>query len=486
MLSEPPASPHAGRFPGVFPALLEFLPVTSETPQFFLRPGEDHRLVRALLKDQIPGATPSVAVDRRDEMFRHSLLLTHGNRDQALVDYFRAGLTAARTFGQLLGWLGERRGRPLRILDFAAGWGRVTRFLAAAFPQQRLEVSDISTGAVEFQRRVLGIEGFPSAHRPGELDLAGREGYDALLVGSLFTHLPAGSFGAWLERLLGLLGPGGVLAFSTHPEDSLPAGAEMPSSGLYYETASEIPTLDVAEYGRTWVTDGYVEDALRRAGGGGLSHRPFRRCLWHLQDLWVVSREPGDALDGLEIDGGPDGRIDDGDWEEEPERLWIGGWAAHPQRPASPVEVEVRIEGRPPVRLRTEVERPDVARRLGGADPPPELATRGWWTPLEVRPERPDPSHLVLVKAVEGGGLEHVLHLSSFEGLQAWLEQKRLRAELATCRRELQKADRHLRNNAREMERLRSELGYSEASLFWKLRRGWWRLKRILGLGAEG
>lgn len=466
----------------------------------------EHPLLRVLLGED-EGASPRLRleVDPRDEMFRVSRESAHGNRDQALVDYFRAGRSAARIFGRLLGPLrASKEGgtdRPLRVLDFASGWGRVTRFLAAAFPDLELTVSDISTQAVTFQREVLGVRGFVSAARPEELAVPEparpEDGFDAVLAGSLFTHLPESTFDSWLRRLFGLVAPGGVLAVSTHPEERLPEAFSMPVSGLFYERASEIPELDTAHYGRTWVTPERMERAIAAVTGEdpveGVTHRRFRRCLWHLQDLWVIPR-PGAAgsgpdapvdLEALDLDGGPDGRLEGISFEagspgkggvEGVDKLWLAGWAAHPLHRDPRVRVEIAVAGETVAQVRPDRSRPDVAERFGRE----ELEESGWLVhvPLDGSPSMSD---VVSVRVVDGRGLEEVLHLSTFEGLVAWWEAKRLRGELADCQRELKAADGHLKVAAVEVRDLKLRLAAMEASRFWKLRNWWFRLK-----GKEG
>jgi hypothetical protein len=458
------------------------------------RQATEHPLVGALL-DEAGAASPRLRldVDPRDEMFRVAREMAHGNRDQALVGYFRAGLTAARTFGQLLrAWRFPAGERPLRVLDFACGWGRVTRFLTAAFPDLELTVSDISPRAVKFQREVLGLKGFVSATRPEELmipdEVLPDGGFDAVLAGSLFTHLPEGTFDPWLRRLFELVAPGGVLAVSTHPEERLPEGFSMPSSGLFYESASEIPDLDTADYGRTWVTPERMERAIAAATGeaatDGVTHRRYRRCLWHLQDLWVLPHrgaEDSPDLEALDLDGGPDGRLEgisfeEGSPEKGPDKMWLAGWAAHPLHRDPQVRVEIVVAGETVARVRPDRPRPDVAERLGRE----ELRESGWLAhvPLDGSPAMDDP---VLVRAVEGRGLAEVLHLSTFEGLVTCQEAKRLREELTVCHRELKAADGHLKVNAVALRDLKLRLAAMEASRFWKLRNWWFRIR-----GKEG
>src|SRR5262249_48949064 len=150
-----------------------------------------------------------------------------------------------------------------------SGYGRVTRFLLRLLPAERIWVADVYEGGVAFQERRFGVHGIVSTVDPaGFAAAAGAEPFDAILVTSLLTHLPEDRFVAWLRVLLSLLAPGGVLAFSVHDRSVLPAGAELPPSGLLFQEISESGSLEVADYGSTWVSEEFVRSALDRALAG--------------------------------------------------------------------------------------------------------------------------------------------------------------------------------------------------------------------------
>lgn len=462
-----------------------------------LTPEEAHPWVEAFVADQSPGAPPaSFAIDERDEMWRYSLTLHHGRRDAALIDYFRAGLAATRVFEQILDRHFGTTAAPPGVLDFAAGWGRVDRWLLRRHPAERLWVSEISQKALDFQRRELGVAALPSAPLPEDLDLP--RSFDAVLVGSLFTHLPRHRFVPWLARLFAALAPGGVLVFSTHGESQWSKSDTPDADGFFFEEFSEIDTLDKGEYGRTLVSEGFVRGAVAQAvsqvsgpSPGSPSQGPgtasdaapnvpdtsqqvpgtswpvlhIPRGLWHLQDLWVVPRDGRRDLSGWVLDCCPDGRVETCAVEGGRE-LRLAGWAAHPTRPDLPVSVEVLHAGERVGRFEPTHLRPDVAAHFRRA----ELALSGWAG--TCRPPRgwvrgTDP---LLIKAVDGAGGEMVLHCGSVEGLEAATREAELRRELAFTYGELEKADRHLRENAEKFAAM-------EASRFWKLRNLWWRVR---------
>jgi SAM-dependent methyltransferase len=101
-----------------------------------------------------------------------------------------------------------------RVLDFGCGHGRVLRRLAAAFPDAAFTVSDQDASGVDFCAQTFGATAIYSSPDPAAVSLAGP--YDLIWVGSVFTHLDADAFRAWLAVLAGALAQDGVLVITTH------------------------------------------------------------------------------------------------------------------------------------------------------------------------------------------------------------------------------------------------------------------------------
>ncbi|HEY2296011.1 MAG TPA: class I SAM-dependent methyltransferase, partial [Thermoanaerobaculia bacterium] len=236
-------------------------------------PDETSPLVAALLSDLgIAPGTLDLAVDARDEMLGFLIDSSEGDRDRALFGYFRSGASIADSLGQVLRWRFGSLERVGKLLDFASGYGRVTRFLVRDVPPERVWVADVYADGVRFQEERLGVHGLVSTIRPEDFVCAER--FDAILVTSLFTHLPEERFVAWLRVLLGLLAPGGMLAFSAHSPEVLPAGVPSPETGIHFQETSESGSLAKSDYGSTWVTEDFVRSSLDRAlGPGAALHR---------------------------------------------------------------------------------------------------------------------------------------------------------------------------------------------------------------------
>lgn len=422
------------------------------------RAEEKHPLVEAFLADQVPAdLTPvETAIHAGDEMFAYLSALRHGARERALVDYFRSGWMAAVTLAPLCA---VASAAPIRVLDFASGWGRVTRFLKPLLPSAEIWVSDISRGGVAFQRQVLGLEGFISASKPEELEAPGT--FDLIVVSSLFTHLPRSTFGRWLARLWSLLADGGRLVVSTHDLSAMPPEETPDDDGFFFLERSEIDTLAKSDYGETWVSEGFMGAVFAGLDPVPASWVRLPKGLWHFHDLYVAGkRRP--LPEPLPFDPGPDGFLDAARLEAG-ERLWLEGWAVDRARPDGPVRVEVTLAGRAAGRVESR----------GRED-----GLTGWTCRIERSDDTPlSPISLVLIKAVSQSGRERVIHLSTIEDLMAEVRERNLRAELATAMSGLQQADLYLRGNAKVIDGLEERIAAMEASKFWKLREAWWRVR---------
>jgi SAM-dependent methyltransferase len=444
------------------------------------RPDEANPRVGALLADLgVPPGSLGLAIDGRDEMLGFLVDSHGGDRDRALFQYFQSGASIADSLGQVLRWRFGEPGRIGALLDFASGYGRVTRFLVREIPPERVWVADVYAEGVRFQEERFGVHGLVSAIRPEDFAVAGGQRFDAILVTSLFTHLPEERFVAWLRTLLGLLTPGGLLAFSAHSPEVLPAGAAMPAGGILFHASSESGSLDTSDYGSTWVTEEFVRSALDRAAGSGASLHRVERALCNFQDLYLALPEPRVDFSSFAFSGEPQLFVERAELSGGG-RLDLAGWAA--VRNGTVRAVEVWLDGERLASAPVDGERGDVAGFFGG-----ERHLRSGWTCACDLPAAASRSISVLrLRAVDGRGHGHVLWSGSVEGLllaSSRLEAGQLRGWLR--HNEAVLAEERARA-AVERSALEARIAAMEASRFWKLRNAWFRLKARLGLAASG
>lgn len=263
------------------------------------------------------------------------------------------------------------------VLDFASGWGRLTRYLEQRLPTGQISVADIYHQAIDWQVSTFGVAGIFSDKDPAQLSYAGK--HDIVLAGSMFSHLPAGLFHAWLGKLFSLVSTRGVLAFSVHDEAILPIGETMDASGIHFMRFSESGSLELDIYGMSYVTEAFVGRAIAELAPG-LSWRRFPKGLYENQDLYVVGA-PGVDLSGLTLASVPMGGFETAASLSTGETEYAG-WAIE-RTPGAAIEAAVvYVDGAQTLEVAPAGERPDVQRHFPGSANAPV----GWRFRLAAKP----------------------------------------------------------------------------------------------------
>jgi SAM-dependent methyltransferase len=129
------------------------------------------------------------------------------------VDWFlRSGRAGAEVVQDLTHLL-PSRDRPVSILDFGCGCGRVLRHLGSLEAAQLFGV-DWNPRAIRWCHRNLPGAEFAQGGLAPPLPFGDR--FDIVYAFSVFTHLPAELQVAWLREISERLHPEGLLALSTH------------------------------------------------------------------------------------------------------------------------------------------------------------------------------------------------------------------------------------------------------------------------------
>lgn len=449
---------------------------------------DDDLLLRAIGREELAAAGVDLTIHDDDEMLRVLYERTGRDRQRARLMYFESGIALWLTLRRVVEWRRGEAGLVARLLDFASGYGRVTRFMVRDVPAERVWVSDIAAAAVDFQRRQFGVHGFVSAPRPAELSCAER--FDCILVSSLFTHLPETTFLPWLRRLWELLAPGGVFAFSVHDASVLPPGRQLPASGLLFEASSESASLAGAEYGSTWVSEGFVRETLRALAPDGSVLR-LPKALANYQDLYVVVPEPRADFSGLAPAAGMEAFVEHCDWTP-PDRLDAQGWVADRVSGRLPVEVRGLIDGVVLARCGAFTPRPDVDAMF----PVERVEAAAWRLELRLPGNPPNLLAQLRIEAVGADGRAATIYESSVQGamlrscrLQLFITHEALRKREAELESAIAGYEDRLATLRREstvrIGSLEARIGAMQASFFWRLRDRWFALKRWLRLADE-
>lgn len=226
-----------------------------------------------------------------DEMFFGAIMPGYGNEPN--LSYFKYVESALRTFDvyrQLVDGLLGGFSNVRSVLDFGSGYGRLTRLLVQHLPREKIWVADVYRGAMAWQERTFGVNAVMSATDPDRFTLD--QSFSVVFAGSVFSHLPDALFQRWLKRLYRLVAPDGILAFSVHGEELLPAGELPGPEGIRYLAFSESKTLGSDVYGMAYVSEAYVEASIAHLDQARrVQFRQFRKGLYENQNLYVVAGE---------------------------------------------------------------------------------------------------------------------------------------------------------------------------------------------------
>lgn len=430
---------------------------------------ERHPMVETLLRARVPRWQElDRTIDERDDMLDFALQMFERDRDVALTSYFQNGLEQFEVVKQIAAW---RASAPRRMLDFASGYGRLTRFLVHQRLAGEITVSDILEGGMEFQAAQFGVRTILSTPSPS--DFAAPSRYDLIFVASLFTHLPPATFTPWLERLASLLEPEGLLLFSVHDESIAPAKV---TAGISFESYSESRVLDAADYGSTWVTESYVREQVASIDPAYACVR-LPRALSNWQDLYVVSPA---SLTNVAFRRAPKGFIERCEIVHDGVRF--SGWGTSVDEEAD--RVEVRIDDEIAAVTREFHPRPDVA-----AAHQSEAATNSAFEVIVPHAAlRSFRYQTATVSVVSRQNAERILFLGTIDSATGFaakerakvMEQNMVRA--ATIIAELEHRNAVLEHQRDELDRL---IAAMKQSRFWKARERWFAIKRGVGWTKE-
>jgi len=234
-----------------------------------------------------------VAPDIHREDFIFQFLITNPSfvrKEDAINYYF---MDAENSCKKLLGLISmfldpAPAGSDISILEFAAGYGCVSRHLVK---QQGYKVTpcDIHPGAVSFISEKIGLKSHQSMHRPQDFRVG--ELYDICFALSFFSHMPDSTWQKWLAALFETVKPGGLLIFTTQGRTSAKFFGEplLSEAGYWFREESEQQDLDVSEYGQTIVTPGYVFDKISALPNAWPCF--FQQAYWWShQDAYVIRK----------------------------------------------------------------------------------------------------------------------------------------------------------------------------------------------------
>lgn len=233
-----------------------------------------------------------INISKNDIMFLYSLAAYH-DFNIALHHYLTIGyngFSIVKSFVEAIQGPQKFEGQ---ILDFASGYGRVTRFLTAYFGANHIYTSDIKSEAVEFQIKQFRVNGFTSSYDPSQLKP--NQTFDFIFVGSLFSHLNETLFSQWLTCLMGLLNTKGYLIFTVHDQSLHPgqpgtdfAFVESNEDEKFQFVGNRITSTQL--YGISFVSEKFVAAALQQIHPQ-IHYMRFPKLFGAHQDVYLASKD---------------------------------------------------------------------------------------------------------------------------------------------------------------------------------------------------
>ena len=213
---------------------------------------------------------------------------TFSSKEAAIQYYFNDGQNSAYQLSKILKDVCKYDDQQnISLLEFASGYGCVTRHMKNVLPQVKVTACDIHSAATDFLKEKLNVDAIISNSVPEQLAIS--EKFDVVFALSFFSHMPKTTFGRWLKTLSSLVQPGGYLMFTTHGLTSstiLPA-VQFDENGFWFKPSSEQKDLSLSEYGLTCTLPKYVFSHL--FGNPVWNVKYFHEGYWwRHQDLYVV------------------------------------------------------------------------------------------------------------------------------------------------------------------------------------------------------
>lgn len=211
--------------------------------------------------------------------------------EKAIEEYFEDGFDSAQKLTNILKEicvLGDKQ--SLQLLEFASGYGRVTRHLKNVAPFCITTACDIHPQAVQFIREKLNTEAVLSALCPEDLHL--NKEFDVVFALSFFSHMPKKTFSRWLQKLTFLVKPGGYFIFTTHgliTHQGWPESCQFDEEGFHFNLVSEQKDISTEEYGSACTMPKYVFSQILKIPK--ISIKYFQEGYWwgH-QDVFCLRR----------------------------------------------------------------------------------------------------------------------------------------------------------------------------------------------------
>lgn len=238
---------------------------------------------------EVYGVTPEIHPDDFIYQFVINNPVFPAKKD-AVNYYFSDGAKSAKILSDLIfSDLKIPKQENKSLLEFASGYGCVSRHLSRQLPRIKITSCDIHQAAVDFIMNKIKLPAIIS-HVVPENFTPGKN-YDIVFALSFFSHMPRTTWGRWIKALFNQLNAGGYLIFTTHGRKSIPflGNPTIPEDGFWFRPDSEQKDLKTTEYGLTVTTPEFVlSELFDQIDAPVVKYR--YGFWWGHQDLYVVKK----------------------------------------------------------------------------------------------------------------------------------------------------------------------------------------------------
>lgn len=207
----------------------------------------------------------------------------------AISEFHDSGIKGVMQLRKLIVDILDVPDNSLSILDFASGYGRLTRYLNKYIPNLRVTSCDIHDEANVFNNQYFGTDAISSTFTPEDFKPKSR--YDLIFVYSLFTHLPRSTWERWLISLYQCLIPGGTLIITTHGVEVLKRWGESSTDpdGYLWKPITEQFDISLENYGGVVSLPTYVIPKIMALENAQIT---FFSEAWFdsLQDVYAIKK----------------------------------------------------------------------------------------------------------------------------------------------------------------------------------------------------
>lgn len=246
----------------------------------------------------------NILISKHDYMYQF-LKTFFADADRAYVEYIISGAHMMKVLKDIVVSTGRRFSNIHAFLDFASGYGRLTRYVVELIDPTQIWISDIKQGAVDFQAQQFGVHGILSVEDPAACSIL--QQFDIIFVGSLFSHLPDETFGKWLKYLYSLLSGDGLLIFTVH-DKSLDKNVLLAKEDIVFLPVSEEINLISKDgklpgdqYGTTYVNEIYVDKQIKNLQPRPSKYKRLIKTMWSWQDVYILSKNAEEDLSGISL-----------------------------------------------------------------------------------------------------------------------------------------------------------------------------------------